>query len=443
MSARPHADQFSIRCETLPRHVVSRGNASRFVAALRVALLASLAFYAASSHAAGEPPAQRGRDIRVGTDVKTIHEAIKLAQPGDTIHLQPIVYRDYAGFYGKKGAPGKPITLDGHGATLEGSDPIDPAKWREVSPGLFANDELLPRLDDAVLVRWFFLWDGKMNLMGRTSKGRSAPFKKPEELQPGEWTFVKGPPRADAKPRQIFGTFFLKLPPGQTLADARIAAPMRSAGVQMSGDNAHLVIRNLTATHPYNDGFNIHGDCRDVVFENIRAIECGDDGVSAHESAEYRVDGLVSIGNSTGITDTVAAHTSYNRVFIADCHGYDLFFLDNGRYKLTNAVVLSSAQNPFVLTGREDEHCEMILENVLIRRTGPAKSAEVTKTAALDAKRVTFENLGLAVRGEVKFENCIINGKPMPEGSPATGADRAKLIEELVPAEYRKRFTQP
>lgn len=41
------------------------------------------------------------RDIHVGTDVKTIHAAIKLAQPGDTIHLQPIVYRDYAGFYDK------------------------------------------------------------------------------------------------------------------------------------------------------------------------------------------------------------------------------------------------------------------------------------------------------------------------------------------------------
>ena len=383
------------------------------------------------------------RDIRVGADVKTIHEAIKLAEPGDTIHLQPIVYRDYAGFYGKKGAPGKPITLDGHGATLEGSDPIDPAKWREVSPGLFANDELLPRLDDAMLGRWFFLFDGTMNLMGRTSKGRSAPFKKQEELQPGEWTFVKGPARPDAKPQQIFGTFFLRLPAGQKLADAHIAAPVRSAGVQMSGDNAHLIIRNITATHPYNDGFNIHGDCRDVVFENIRAIECGDDGISAHESAEYRVDGFVSIGNSTGITDTVAAHTSYNRVFIADCHGFDLFFLDDGRYKLTNAVVLSSAQNPFALTGRDDKHAEMILENVLIRRIGPAKSAEVARTAVLDAKRVTFENLDLTARGEVKFENCIINGKPMPAGSQATGADRAKLIQDLVPAKYRNQFELP
>jgi hypothetical protein len=211
----------------------------------------------------------------------------------------------------------------------------------------------------------------------------------------------------------------------------------------MSGDNAHLFIRNLTATHPYNDGFNIHGDCRDVVFENIRAIECGDDGISAHESAEYRVDGLVSIGNSTGITDTVAAHTTYNRVFIADCHGYDLFFLDNGRYRLTNAVVLSSAQSPFVLTGRDDGRAELILENVLIRRVGPAKSADVARTGALDARRVTFENLDLTTHGEVKFENCLINGRPMPGGVQATGAERAKLVRDLVPAAYQKQFDLP
>jgi hypothetical protein len=219
---------------------------------------------------------------------------------------------------------------------------------------------------------------------------------------------------------------------------------MRSAGVQMSGDNAHLVIRNLTATHVYNDGFNIHGDCRDVVFENIRAIECGDDGISAHESADYRVDGLVSIGNSTGITDTVAAHTTYNRVFIADCHGYDLFFLDEGRYRLTNAVVLSSSQNPFVLTGRDDKRAELVMDNVLIRRAGQHSSpAQVAKTAKLVATRLTMENLPFEPRGEVSFENCIINGKPTPEGTPVTGADRDRLIRDLVPAEYRERFAQP
>jgi len=102
--------------------------------------------------------------------VKTIARAVKAAQPGDTVHLATAVFKESAVFHNRAGEPGKPITLDGHGATLDGSDALNPADWPEVSPGLFRNDNLL-RLDDAVLQRWFFLWDGKMNHMGRTSKG--------------------------------------------------------------------------------------------------------------------------------------------------------------------------------------------------------------------------------------------------------------------------------
>ncbi len=360
------------------------------------------------------------RDIHVGKEAPTIHAAIKAAQPGDTIHLEPKVYRDYAGFYLKKGEQGKPITLDGHGATLEGSDPIDPAKWREVSPGLFANDDLLPGLSDAAIGRWFFLFDGKMQLMGRTSKGRSAALKKPEELQAGEWTFVKDASREKPPSKAIYGTFYLKLAAGQSLAEAKVFAPMRSAGVQFGGDNAHLVIKNLTATHPYNDGFNIHGDCRDVVFENIRAIECGDDGISAHESAQYRVDGFISIGNSTGICDTGTAQTSYNRVFIADCIGFDLYFLDNGRYKLTNAVIFSKAQNPFTVTSREDQHCELEMDNVLFRRLVEPRKALIAKTTLVRAKRLTLENITFDARGELQHEGA---------------ADVAELMK-LVPKDY-------
>jgi hypothetical protein len=240
---------------------------------------------------------------------------------------------------------------------------------------------------------------------------------------------------------QIFGTFYVKLPPGQKLADAHIAAPMRSAGVQLSGASAHLVVRNLTATHPYNDGYNIHGDCRDVVFENIRAIECGDDGISAHETAEYRVDGLVSVGNSTGITDTVAAHTSYNHVFIAGCHAFDLFFLNNGRYKVENAVVLSWSEHPLAVSARDGEHCELRLDNVLIRRLGPTVPAQVQRNAALCARRLTLENLDLVALGEATFDNCLFDGRAWPKGSKATGAERSKLIRELVPPALRNEFS--
>lgn len=377
-------------------------------------------------------------DIHVGKDAPTIHAAIKAAQPGDTIHLEPKVYRDYAGFYGKKGEAGKPIKLDGHGATLEGSDPLDPTQWKEISPGLFAADNLLPRLDDAIIGRWFFLINGKMNLMGRTSKGKSAALKKPEELQPGEWTFVKGPPRPDAKLLQIFGTFLIKLAPGRKLADENIFVPVRSAGVQFSGDNAHLVIRNVTATHPYNDGFNIHGDCRDCVFENIRAIECGDDGISAHESAQYRVDGFVSIGNSTGICDTGTSQTSYTNIFLARNVAFDLYFLDHGRYSVTNSLVLSSAQNAFTTTGREKGDCRLTLENVLFRRLVEPRAGTIALNSIVTGRRCTFENLDFKVTGSASWENCLINGKPTHPISTTNGADADALLK-LIPGDFESR----
>ncbi|MEQ1849987.1 MAG: right-handed parallel beta-helix repeat-containing protein [Chthoniobacteraceae bacterium] len=371
-------------------------------------------------------------ELRVGIDKEypTIHHAIKAAQPGDTIHLENKVYRDYAGFYGKKGTPGRPITLDGHGAVLEGSDPLKSEQWREVAPGLFAAEELLARLDPAIIYRWFFLFDGRMQLMGCTSKGRHTPHKKPEDLQPGEWTFIQGPARPNSKPGQIYGTFFIKLEAGKKLTEANIAVPVRSAGVQFSGDNAHLVIKNLTATHPYNDGFNIHGDCRDVLFENIRAIECGDDGISAHESAQYRVNGFVSIGNSTGICDTGTAQTTYRDVFISGCHGHDLYFLDEGRYSITNALVLSGAENPFVVTGRDRGECHFTMENVLFRRLVEPRIGQIRARAIVKARACTFEGLDFKITGAAIFESSLVNGRPSEPN--ARGADTS-LVQRLTP----------
>lgn len=375
-----------------------------------------------------------GRDLRVGIDpdMPTISHAIKAALPGDTIHLEPKVYRDYAGFYGKKGEPGKPITLDGHGATLDGSDPLDPAAWKEVSPGLFANPDLLPRFDAAMLARWFFLWNGSVNRMGQASKGKSELLKAPEDLIPGEWTFVRDPSRDLPESRQIFGTFYLKIAPGKSLAEESIFVPVRSAGVQFSGDNAHLVIRNLTARYPYNDGFNIHGDCRDVVFENITAVGCGDDGISAHESAQYRVNGFASIGNSTGICDTGTAQTSYEKVYIAECVSVDLYFLDDGKYSLKDVLVDSSAQQPFILTGRAEGQCQMSLENVYVRRLVEPRIGQVALRAALTAKDCTFDGMELRLLGQATFENCLLNGIPSSNG--ATGANLVAL-EAAIPQE--------
>lgn len=355
-----------------------------------------------------------GDDANDGTTqpVKTIAKAIRIAQPGDTIHLKPVTYRDWAGFFDKSGEPGNPITLDGHGATLDGCDPLDPKSWVESETGLFRNDDLMP-LTDAIIDRWFFVIEGKLNRMRRCSKGPSEPLKSPQDLQPGEWTFVKDAERTKtARAGYIHGTFWLRLSPGQKLADSKIEFPIRTAGVLTRGTSSHIVVKNLTATRPYNDGFNL-SDSRDIVLENIRAIDCGDDGISAHGECRYRVDGFTSIGNATGICDTGHSETTYRRVLIRDCIGFDLFFLDTGTYSVSDSVVLSSAAKAVYLQGRDKpaEPCRLTLDNVLIRRERTANEIRVSANCMLTARHVTFLNLDLqATGGEVELDHCFLGG---------------------------------
>ena len=353
-----------------------------------------------------------GDDTRDGVTgpVKTIARAVKLAGPGDTIHLAPGTYRESVDLTNKHGLPGKPITLDGHGAVLEGSEPVRSAEWESLGQGRFRRVKLLPRMDDAIIGRWFFLWNGRMNRMGRTAKGPSAALKRPEDLQPDEWTYVKA---EDA--------FYLRLPEGQSLDAANLRYPARGSAVVLSLSGSHLVVRNVIGTHVYNDGFNIHGAQRHTLFQNIAAIECGDDGFSAHEDADCRIDGFVSIGNSTGLCDTVSSVTHYRNVYIKDCLSYDLYFIGDSPHSMENVMVESTAVRVLEVAQHTDRPqvgpSVVRLRNVFIRRAAATPGdGRVSRHGKLTLEGCTLlgVNLTLTPGAEVEIRRSELGGDPKP-----------------------------
>jgi hypothetical protein len=333
-----------------------------------------------------------GDDSATGREkpLRSIARAIKLAEPGDIIHLAPVTYFQSADFFNKHGTLEKPIVLDGHGAVLDGSEPVRASEWEALGEGLFRRAHLFPRFDKAMLGRWYFLWNGRMNHMGRTSKGPSAALKKVRELAPGEWTYVEG---EDA--------FYLRLKEGESLDAANIRYPARANGVSQGGSGSHLTVRNITSTHVYNDGFNVHGAQRALKFENIRAIECGDDGFSAHEDADCEIDGFVSIGNSTGLCDTVSSVTRYKNVYIRDCIGYDVFFTGNSKHSMENVLVESSAFRTLEVGQAADQLAvtdgtpsEVSLKNLFFKRAAPTPGeARVARRGVLQMEHCTFEGV--------------------------------------------------
>lgn len=359
---------------------------------------------AAYAHRPPPPPPPRAPEtLRVDRDAgpyKSIREAVRAARPGDTIALTPGVYYESVDFTDRSGAPGRPIVVDGQGSTVDGSEPVDLATWEGLGNDLYRKkNPNTPKLVKETVARFYLLFDGHMQRMGQCSKGRRAPFKKPEELGENEWTYQA---EEDA--------LYLRAKPG-----VQVRMPVRSNGLIVAGTCAHLVIKNLTATHVYNDGANIHGWCRDVTFENIRCIECGDDGISAHDDCQIVVNGLVSERNATGIADVGDSVSLYRNVVVRDCVGFDLYFLGSNAHEIIGGEIHSSADRALVVDGQYEGGafgpCTVLLRDVTLKRVGAPQEIRVGYNCTLTLENVRCVDLGVtAVGGSMMVRNCSFTG---------------------------------
>lgn len=354
-----------------------------------------------------------GSDRSGGEAFGTIKEAIAKAQAGDVIHLDPSAspYNEAAVFADTRGADGAPIVLDGHGATIDGSIPLRPEEWETIGDGLYRStvipQEYCYDANPAYVGRFYFIVDGKMNRMGRSLKGSTTPYKAPEDLQSGEWTYV------DAEE-----AFYLRYRAEVALKDVPVRVPKIVSGVQFTGDCHYVTVRNVTVTHVINDGFALttgHAEgvtVSNIRFEDIVAVNCGDDGLSAHGDCEVFVDGFVSRGNSTGYC---SQGTSVNRrVFIEDIDGVEIYPL-GGRHEFVDTVVIGNALRPVTVETTGDfKTSELILKNCLILgapgRDPSSSLVRVLKGGTLIADRLTTFGVGYQVAGEVEVSNSIIAG---------------------------------
>lgn len=353
---------------------------------------------------------------------KTIHRGLRTAVPGDTVHLAASnhLFLESAVFHDRECPADKPITLDGHGAIISGVERVDLAQWELVGPGLYRKTKLLKHCDAAVIGRYFFRINEQMQHMGRTSKGPSAKLKDPQDLRPGEWTFVVAEREAegDAKNAYADGAFYVKLDPAKRPTDYMIEYPARSSGVQVSGRNENIVIRNLNIQHVYNDGFNIHGYSRGVRFENIKAVECGDDGISAHDDCRITVRKFESRGNSTGFCHTNESWSDSSDVLIAECFGFDVFVLGSGQHTLTDSIVESAASSCVVVLGSTDK-----------TKPGPCR---------LEMKRVEIEQVGkneqvkFLAGSIVKADECVFTGFHIDASGESLELTKSVILEENI-----------
>ena len=389
--------------------------------------------------------------------LRSIEKAIALSQPGDTIHLNPTgkVYRQMAAFHDKGGEPGKPITLDGHNVTLTGADPIPPGKWEPWRDGVWICEDTISRnllivdgeaiLDhharDKMKTGQFYFeyaWNGKPAFYFMPPKGRKASdmvvevgqpdgatvldpklwrggrVSRREDLRWPSWVTVDGKPATLVTTKEYLTpgmwcreekAVYFHPPEGKDPNAMAIENVTRACGVALSGAMSHVVIRNLTARHVWNDGYNIHGKVTAAEFYNCNAHHCYDEGFSAHDKCETLLDGAVYDHCWNGIFNVnVSGYSITRNVIISNSRttGFGTAFTDRResteRHELYNVILID---NPRQLVGRN-----LKADNVLIVATSDKARKDypaVTCIGPVDLKRVT-------VAGHMK-QLSVVRGK--------------------------------
>jgi hypothetical protein vspiD_23880 len=320
----------------------------------------------------------RGDNAAAGTaeaPLRTFSAAVKKVQPGDTIRLVPSDRPIHAVLMLNKvkGTADKPITVDGAFNILTGAARVRANEAAAVSPGLYRMKIKDP--GEAMVWRFFMLFDGKQQRMGQHSKRECAPMKKPEELKPFEWTLLN---RTD---------LYFRLPDGQTPETIRVEIPRIYNGVGVAGESEHIIVRNLIVKHVWNDGYNIHHASKNIAFENVAAIGCGDDSVSAHENCTISVKNLVAIGNGTGVCHGSTAEADHENMYIADSDSRDFFVL-NRRNSFRNIAVEASAP----ATSEIGDKGDAVLENLRFHSEKPGARFRTEHAGQLTAKNVELFN---------------------------------------------------
>jgi hypothetical protein len=240
----------------------------------------------------------RGDDANDGINapVRTIARGLRDLKPGDTLLLTKLErpYRESipVKVHGTREAP---IVIDGGGATISGADTAPKEGW--------ADHDGTWSVAQATKVEFLF---------GPECRYEMA--KTPDQLKPEEWAWKEG-------------RLYFRPAAGKTPADYDLQMSVRISGIIATGAG-QIIVRNLTAIHFYNDGFNIHSGSSPMWFENIRGLWNGDEGFSCHENCEcYVRGGEFSHNYWHGIADVGIARTHYQNLICRDNRSKGIYLI--------------------------------------------------------------------------------------------------------------------
>ncbi len=345
-----------------------------------------------------------------GRTSPSLESVVRQLMPGDVVKIQPTseMVRDGLKLVNLKGTAEAPIVIDGGGCTFLGTELLRPVEWEAVGEGVYKSTAWIKRMQFSKtdLQRFYVVFNDTVQNMGRVSKGKQPSLPAASALQQGQWTYDPAT-----------STLFIRLAPEQSIEVSGVEFPERDSGVAISGMNsAYLEIRNVTAKRFLNDGYNIHGKCDNVHFENISAIECGDDGFSAHDDCSVTVKNYRAERNATGICNVNRSTFISSEVTFLNNQAYEIFALDASKNTIEGGRIESTQSKPLVARGsdKDPSPCHLTLKQVTIKSSLKGALVAVEKDTIFSASDVRTQGCSWQIGGgEVELTNSHLSGSDL------------------------------
>ncbi|TDU66035.1 hypothetical protein EI77_03772 [Prosthecobacter fusiformis] len=252
----------------------------------------------------------------------------------------------------KGGTAEQPFVFDGKGMVIDLGIDITDRAWKKdgdiwTSPGPVTEGELIAEGQHTGL----FLDEVPVTLARDpvAERARRAVGKKgyayhpPSLLKPGQMGCLED------------GSLYFRWPASKKPGQASIILPSRKSTSGVTIACSHIIVKNITAMHAGNDGFNIHGSWKGIRLENIRALSNADEGISAHDDVQMQVDGAEIAWNGSsvgGVADVDRSTTLYTNCQVHDNVGAAFKFF--GRSHSVTDTLIYNQTTDFTL-GKETE----------------------------------------------------------------------------------------
>jgi hypothetical protein len=267
------------------------------------------------------------------------------AQAAPKISRTPLVLK-------QGGTPEKPVVFDGEGLVIDLGIDVSDQPWKKVGDLWTSNGPLLGReTQEAGNFPGLFIDEVPIVIPRDRDEERKHPdrvgrcYVSPDKLAPGQMGYA-----AD-------GSFYFRWPTGKSPEKNRVILPPTPGISCVTVACSHIIVKNITAKHASNDGFNIHNKWVGIRLENIRAFSNCDEGISAHDDVEMQVEHAEVAWNGSvagGIADVNRCTTSYRHCQVHDNVGAAFHFTGKS-HRVSDILIYNQARDFHIADGTQFE----------------------------------------------------------------------------------------